>query len=178
MKWPNIKGWFRRVRDAWQKQGTEEGKALAEELGKQVRRMIVGAFLALLLVVLGFPRLVAWYEDYQARQKNPPREVYIQLRVVETNSLTPIPEVNVQVAGDEWASGYTDAEGELVIPYEAKAGDNTINLMLTKEGFEPETEYKIALPSKEGDSTLLRTFQLAPQSAEKVRHQQPKRAPY
>ncbi len=151
---------------------------MAKELGKQVRRMIVGAFLALLLVVLGFPRLVAWYEDYQARQKNPPREVYIQLRVVETNSLTPIPEVNVRVAGDEWASGYTDAEGELVIPYEAKAGDNTINLMLTKEGFEPETEYKIALPSKEGDSTLLRTFQLAPQSAEKVRHQQPKRAPY
>lgn len=178
MKWPNIKGWFRRVRDAWQKQGTEEGKALAKELGKQVRRMIVGAFLALLLVVLGFPRLVAWYEDYQARQKNPPREVYIQLRVVKTKSLTPIPEVNVRVAGDEWASGYTDAEGELVIPYEAKAGDNTINLMLTKEGFEPETEYKIALPSKEGDSTLLRTFQLAPQSAEKVRHQQPKRAPY
>lgn len=151
---------------------------MAKELGKQVRRMIVGAFLALLLVVLGFPRLVAWYEDYQARQKNPPREVYIQLRVVKTKSLTPIPEVNVRVAGDEWASGYTDAEGELVIPYEAKAGDNTINLMLTKEGFEPETEYKIALPSKEGDSTLLRTFQLAPQSAEKVRHQQPKRAPY
>lgn len=162
MKMSTIKEWFRRRWPSWKKKGAEEGGKVREEFVSQVRKMLVGAVIMLILVVLGFPKLSAWYEDYKERQMNPAREVYINIEVVEALSLVPLEGVYVQVGGDESATGYTASDGRLTLAYEAEAGENTVILTLSRENYSEETEYEVALPSDDGDSTILRTFQLFP----------------
>ena len=101
----SLRSWWSTVKQAWRKRGTAEGKKLLEELAKQVRRMLVGAFLALLLVFLGFPRLSAWYEAYKKRQLEPSRQVYICVYTLQEFTLQPIDSVYVQVVGDRRSHG-------------------------------------------------------------------------
>ncbi|MCO6481014.1 MAG: hypothetical protein J5I94_30500 [Phaeodactylibacter sp.] len=167
MKKSEIKEWFRRRWPSWKKKGEEEGGKVREEFISQLRKMLVGAVIALILVVLGFPRLAAWYEDYKERQMNPPREVYINVKVVEAYTLAPLESVYVQVGGDEKATGYTASDGKLTLAYQAEAGENTAILTFTRENYREETEFEVALPEKDGDSTIFRTFQLFPDKADK-----------
>ncbi|MCB0557531.1 MAG: hypothetical protein H6573_13090 [Lewinellaceae bacterium] len=167
MKISAIKEWFQRQLPVWKQKGAVEGQKVKKEFTDQLRKMLVGALIALILVILGFPRLSAWYEGYKERQKNPAREVYINVSVLEGYTLIPLEGVYVQVAGDVEATGYTDSEGKLTLAYEAEAGENTATLTLSKETYIEETEYEVALPEADGDSTLLRTFQLLPKEAEK-----------
>ena len=167
MKKSEIKEWFRRQLPVWKQKGAVEGQKVKKEFTDQLRKMFVGAMIALILVILGFPRLSAWYEAYKERQQNPAREVYIDIKVLEGQTLKPLEEVYVQVAGDETATGYTASDGKLTLTYEAETGENTAILTFSKEGYQEETEYEVALPEKDGDSTILRTFQLFSQKEER-----------
>lgn len=164
MKKSKIAEWLRRQWPGWKKKGAEEGRKAGQEFMDQARKMLVGAIIALILVVLGFPRLVAWYKAYEERQMNPAREVFIDILVLEARTLVPLEGVYVQVAGDETAIGYTDTDGRLTLPYEAEKGENTVTLILSKDNYREETEPEIALPEKDGDTTLRRTFQLFPKA--------------
>jgi len=158
----SLQSWWSTVKQAWRKRGTAEGKKLLEELAKQVRRMLVGAFLALLLVFLGFPRLSAWYEAYKKRQLEPSRQVYLCVYTLQEFTLQPIDSVYVQVIGDEEATGYSNERGYCIITYEAEQGENEVKLTFIKEGYQPAMRPRVALPATEGDTTYCARVQLSP----------------
>ncbi len=159
---PSIKEWLKRRWPDWRQKGAEEGKKLGEEFWKQARRMLVGAIIALILVVLGFPRLSSWYEKYKEKQKNPPRQVFINAEVLKAEELSPLEGVYVQVARDETTTGYTNSAGRITLPYTAEAGENTVSLIFLKKGYKRQVEYQVALPEEEGDSTMFRKYHLFP----------------
>lgn len=160
MNLPKFISWVKRARSSVGEQGRIEIKKTKEEFGDQLRKMIVGAFIAIVLVLLGFPRLSAWFEAYSDQQKNPPRTVYVRLKVVEMHTLLPLEDVYVQIVGDANANGYTDEAGYLAIPYKAEQNKNVVDLTLIKEGYEDQEENEVALPPENGDSTIVRDFQL------------------
>ena len=164
----SLRSWWSTVKQAWRQRGTAEGKKLLEELAKQVRRMLVGAFLALLLVFLGFPRLSAWYEAYKKRQLEPSRQVYICVYTLQEFTLQPIDSVYVQVVGDQKATAYSDDRGYCVIPYVAEQGENEIKLTFVKEGYHSEIRPRIALPTTEGDTTYCDQVQMSPKVFEEA----------
>ena len=164
----SLQSWWSTVKQAWRKRGTAEGKKLLEELAKQVRRMLVGAFLALLLVFLGFPRLSAWYEAYKKRQLEPSRQVYICVYTLQELTLQPIDSVYVQVVGDQEAAAYSDERGYCVIPYTAESGENEVKLTFIAEGYQSAMRPRFALPPVEGDTTYCAPVQMNPKALEEA----------
>lgn len=168
MSFRSFTSWWATVEKAWRKRGTTEGKKLLKELSSQVRKMLVGAFLALLLVFLGFPKLSAWYEAYKRKQLQPSRKVYLCVHILEEFTLQPLDKVYVQVVGDQNATAYSKENGYCLIPYVAEQGENYVKLTFTHSGYEDDHRSKFALPENEGDTTFCAPVQLSRETAQKT----------
>lgn len=154
--------WLTRVLAKLMRRSDEEGKEIWKEFTGQIRKGLVGAFIAIVLVILGFPKMVEWYDNYREKQLNPSRTVYLDFEVLKAHELTPLDSVYVQIQRNTDINGYTNAEGRLRLEYEAETGENTINMTLFKPGFETRTIYHFALPDQDGEATIERVFQMDP----------------
>jgi hypothetical protein len=171
MKFPKLKGWFSRMAPEARERIEAERKKSGEELGKQIRAGLIGSILTLSVIVVGlnFPSLYTFFEDIEKRITEPSRTVYIRMEVAEKIKLTPLKGVEVQVVGDSEAYGLTDQYGYLCIPYEAEYDEFEVEITFSKEGYEEEVYFHVAIPEEEGDSTMVRSYQLDPANNSFVR---------
>ncbi len=149
-KW---KAYWQRFKHAFRRRSKAEWTELRKEFGSQVRKGLVAAFIAVLLVILGLPQITRWYQSFEEWWYNPPRTVYLRIMALEAYSLRPIDSVYVQIIGNETTTAYTASTGKSVLTYEAAAGENEVDLTLIRSGYRDVHYPKLGLPPGDGDSS-------------------------
>lgn len=144
--WGNLWGKVKNTTEPQQK------KLKEKVLDKFVTALATAIFL-LIGLVLGFPKLNAWYNRQVERQQNPPREVYFEGRVNEKYSLVPLKDVVVKIRTIDKEQARTDTNGYFIFKMEVPPGDHKYEFILVKEGYEAEPFPEIPAPQIKNDTT-------------------------